>query len=92
MSKNRTLRSFEKGEGNYRRRGQRRSGKSFCANIAALWFAYLDADIAAFDVRMMMALLKISRVKHGRSVSDSLVDIAGYASCSADFVIDDSQR
>ena len=52
--------------------------------IAALWGAYLDYVITPTDVCMMMALLKIARVKCGRSVGDSLVDIAGYAACAAD--------
>ena len=52
--------------------------------IAALWGAYLDYIITPTDVCMMMALLKIARVKCGRSVGDSLVDIAGYAACAAD--------
>ena len=46
--------------------------------IAALWNSYLDLELTAHDVSMMMILLKVSREKanHGE---DNLVDIAGYA-------------
>lgn len=33
------------------------------ANIASFWSAYLDTDISKEDVAIMMALLKIARIK-----------------------------
>jgi len=36
------------------------------------------------DVAMMMALLKIARIKNGGGTGDSFVDLAGYAACGAE--------
>lgn len=51
--------------------------------IADLWNYWLfgdDGKIEAYDVAIMMILMKISRLMHTRGHSDSHVDIAGYAS------------
>ena len=53
------------------------------ARIAGLWSAYLHAEISALDVAMLMALLKIARVKGGQT-HDSFVDLAGYAACGGE--------
>ena len=50
--------------------------------IAQFWSDYLGFALTDFDVCMMMVLLKVARVKCGRSIADSLVDIAGYAACA----------
>ena len=53
--------------------------------IAGLWNAYMGHDIFdASDVAMMMALLKIARIKTGTSTEDSFVDLAGYAACGGE--------
>lgn len=53
------------------------------ANIASLWNAYLGervvGGITAFDVAILMVLLKIARTKLGQLRLDTFVDIAGYA-------------
>ena len=49
--------------------------------IAYLWSDYLEADISAVDVAMMMALLKIARISTGTFKEDSFIDLAGYAAC-----------
>lgn len=49
--------------------------------VAELWSSYLEADVSAVDVAMMMALLKIARISTGTFKQDSFVDIAGYAAC-----------
>ena len=36
------------------------------------------------DVAMMMALLKIARIKNGGGTGDSFVDLAGYAACGGE--------
>lgn len=51
-------------------------------SIAQFWSDYLNFTLTDFDVCMMMVLQKVARVKCGRSVADSLVDIAGYAACA----------
>ena len=52
--------------------------------IAALWSDYLDVDVSSKDVCMMMALMKIARIKGDRATEDSFVDLAGYAACGAE--------
>jgi hypothetical protein len=54
--------------------------------IAKLWSAYKDVDFSANDVAMMMALLKIARIRTGTVTEDSFVDLAGYAACGAEIV------
>lgn len=51
--------------------------------IAALWSVYKGTEFTAKDVAMMMALLKIARIKASDKV-DSYVDLAGYAACGAE--------
>jgi hypothetical protein len=48
------------------------------ARIGALWSAYLDVEVDAYDVAMLMVLMKVSRAKNSPH-HDSHVDIAGYA-------------
>lgn len=61
--------------------------------IASFWETYLrgncvgdDADVCILpeDVAMMMALLKIARIKTGTATKDSFVDLAGYAACGGE--------
>ena len=52
--------------------------------IAKLWSAYKNVDFSAIDVAMMMALLKIARIRTGTATEDSFVDLAGYAACGAE--------
>ena len=53
-------------------------------NIARLWAAYLETGISAVDVAMMMAMLKIARIKSGRYHEDNFIDLAGYAACAGE--------
>jgi hypothetical protein len=55
---------------------------SFTA-IAALWSAYTGQTYTAHDVGVMMALLKIARIKTGQYKEDSYIDAAGYIACAA---------
>jgi len=61
--------------------------------IADLWNAYLGLpyhhsegvpEITPEDVSMMMALMKIARIKNGGGTGDSFVDLAGYAACGGE--------
>ncbi len=59
------------------------------ALIARLWNDYLqgghkDIEISPTDVCMMMALLKIARIRTGKNTRDSFVDLAGYAACGGE--------
>ena len=52
--------------------------------IAAFWSVYKGIQFTANDVAMMMALLKIARIRTGTATDDSYVDLAGYAACGAE--------
>lgn len=52
--------------------------------IANLWTAYKLVNFTPQDVAMMMALLKIARIKSGTGTDDSFVDLAGYAACGGE--------
>ena len=52
--------------------------------IAAFWTSYLHRAISPVDVAMMMALLKIARIRNGGGTGDSFVDLAGYAACGGE--------
>lgn len=55
------------------------------SEIAELWSIYLDSDIVASDVAIMMMLMKIARLKSSlHEDNDSWVDIAGYAACGGE--------
>lgn len=54
--------------------------------IAKLWSAYLSKPISESDVCALMILLKAARLSAGYSSADSLVDIAGYAACAAEYL------
>lgn len=52
--------------------------------VADLWSAYKHTEFSPLDVAMMMALLKIARIKTGAATEDSFVDLAGYAACGGE--------
>ena len=54
------------------------------AIIASLWSAYKGYSFSPLDVAMMMALLKIARIKTGVGTVDSFIDLAGYAACGGE--------
>lgn len=52
--------------------------------IADLWGVYLEERIYPVDVAIMMALLKIGRIRLGHFEEDSYIDLAGYAACAGE--------
>lgn len=52
--------------------------------IANFWTQYIGCTITAEDVAIMMALLKIARIKTGKHKDDNYIDLAGYAACACD--------
>ena len=52
-------------------------------NIAELWNAYLDMDIAPHDVAICMLLVKVARLKN-RKTKDCYVDMARYAAIAGE--------
>jgi hypothetical protein len=58
--------------------------------IADLWNAYLGVDnISATDVAVMLALLKVARIKQNPNHTDNWIDIAGYAACGGEIATGD---
>ena len=53
-------------------------------NISKLWSAYLDVEIAAHDVAIMMSLLKIARTKLGAVSKDTYIDMAAYSAIAGE--------
>ena len=54
--------------------------------IADFWSVYKGVKFSASDVAMMMALLKVARIKSGGGTEDSFVDLAGHAACGGELV------
>ena len=52
--------------------------------VANLWTTYTGEYYSLQDVAMMMALLKIARIKTGAGTADSFVDLAGYAALAGE--------
>ena len=69
---------------NGEREEQYNSPEQSFSRIAALWSAYLGAEISAVDVACMMSLLKIARVQTGSGKADNWIDLAGYAACGGE--------
>lgn len=61
------------------------------ALVGKLWEAYTGHSFSAKDVAMMLALLKVARIKTGVK-GDSFVDLAGYAACAGEIATQDSDR
>lgn len=59
-------------------------------DISNLWSAYSEVGFNSIDVAIMMALLKIARMKnHGVEHRDNFVDAIGYLALAADMVAND---
>ena len=57
-------------------------------HIAELWSVYSGYPHTATDVAVMLALLKIARIRSNPYHFDNFVDLAGYAVCAAECVKD----
>ncbi len=53
-------------------------------NIARLWSAYLETEITAHDVALMMTLLKLARTKAGITSDDTYIDMAAYSAIAGE--------
>lgn len=56
------------------------------ATIATYWSTHLGHKIEPQDVGVMMALLKMARIKSNPFHEDNYVDGAGYLACAAECV------
>lgn len=52
--------------------------------IAEYWSLHLDCDVAADDVGVMMALLKVARMKGNPTHMDNYIDGCGYLACAGE--------
>ena len=53
-------------------------------NIARLWAAYLDTEIKAHDVAILMTLLKVARTKLGAVSEDTYIDMSAYSAIAGE--------
>lgn len=60
--------------------------------IADFWSVYKGVQFTTNDVAMMMALLKIARIRTGTATDDSYVDLAGYAACGAEITSNNNEK
>ena len=61
-------------------------------NIATLWSAYLEKEITAHDVAILMVLLKVARAKFGHPSMDTYIDMVGYSSIAGELAHEDNQK
>ena len=52
----------------------------------------VDTVFSAYDVAVMMALLKIARISENPQHMDSWVDLAGYAACGGEIAWKEAQE
>ena len=53
-------------------------------HTAKLWSTHLGIDVSAVDVTILMALLKVARLKTSPTHADNWIDLAGYAACGGE--------
>lgn len=53
-------------------------------DIAKLWSIYKAVPFTETDIAVMMALMKIARIKNGEFKEDSFIDLIGYAACAVE--------
>lgn len=54
------------------------------ATIAGYWSTHTGTNITATDVSIMLALLKVARLKANPDHLDNWIDLAGYAACGGE--------
>lgn len=57
------------------------------AIIAEYWTTHLGMTIRSTDVAIMMALLKVARLRSTPASRDGWVDLAGYAACGGEIAL-----
>lgn len=58
------------------------------ADIALMWQIYKGTEFTAEDVAVMMALVKVARLKSNADHVDNWIDLAGYAICGGSIQAD----
>ena len=66
------------------RESQYGSPENSFGEIAKLWSGYIGREITPHDVAIMMALMKIARIKCGKYKEDSYIDACGYIACAGE--------
>ncbi len=62
------------------------------SDIAFLWSVYLGKKITPAEVCIMMALLKVCRLKNEPTHRDSYVDMAGYTGLAAELALKEETK
>lgn len=52
--------------------------------IAKYWNVYLNSELTAEDVAIMMTLFKIARMNTGKPKLDNYIDAVGYLACGCE--------
>lgn len=60
--------------------------------IAEYWTAHLGHPVAAHDVAVMMALLKLARIKSNPAHADNWIDGAGYLACGGEIATSEASN
>lgn len=60
--------------------------------IAMFWKDYLDVEIRPEQVPVMMALMKIARVKRNPTQEDSYIDAIGYLACAGEIATKEKRK
>lgn len=60
--------------------------------IAKLWSVWLEKDIDAFDVAIMMSMFKQARIKSAPLKYDSYIDACGYIVCAGEIATKEKQE
>lgn len=63
--------------------------KTSFEEIADYWSTYLGIELCAEDIAIMMALMKIARIKTGSGTIDSFIDSIGYMALGAEIHAND---
>ena len=56
------------------------------ATIASYWSEHLGTEVTSVDVAVMMALLKLARIKTNAVNRDNWIDGCGYLACGGELV------
>lgn len=62
--------------------------------VANLWNSYLATEhkLSATDVSILLALLKVARIRTGKHKADNFIDLAGYAACACEVSSKENER
>lgn len=60
--------------------------------IAKLCGVWLQKDVTALDVAIMMSMLKQARIKRNKEKEDSYIDACGYLACAGEIATKEKRK